>query len=125
MFELQALEDDGLLSDDNDSDSESMASGSSSAADFNYIMTMALWCLTKEKKEQLLKDRDDKAEQLYQLRKKSPKFLWKEDLDEFITKLNVCSIQIYLSIHYETAIVVIVTICRWCFIWACYAILYT
>ena len=76
--------------DDNDDDDESVTSSSASGGpDFNYILSMALWCLTKEKKDSLIKDRDDKAEMLYQLRKKSPTELWKADLDEFVQKLDV------------------------------------
>uniref|UniRef100_A0A3Q3W0Q3 Topo IIA-type catalytic domain-containing protein n=1 Tax=Mola mola TaxID=94237 RepID=A0A3Q3W0Q3_MOLML len=48
-------EDDG-----NESDS-SLGSGSSSGPNFNYILNMPLWCLTKEKVEDLLKQRDQKV----------------------------------------------------------------
>lgn len=44
----------------NDSDS-SVDSGSSSGPNFNYILNMPLWCLTKEKVEELLKQRDQKV----------------------------------------------------------------
>ncbi len=44
----------------NDSDS-SVDSGSSSGPNFNYILNMPLWCLTKEKVEELLKQRDLKV----------------------------------------------------------------
>ena len=50
---------------------------------------MSLWCLSKEKKEQLLKQRDDKAEELYQLRKKTKEDLWKDDLEAFLKELDV------------------------------------
>uniref|UniRef100_A0A672N7X2 DNA topoisomerase 2 n=1 Tax=Sinocyclocheilus grahami TaxID=75366 RepID=A0A672N7X2_SINGR len=36
-------------------------SGSSSGPNFNYILSMSLWCLTKEKVEELLKQRDLKV----------------------------------------------------------------
>lgn len=46
--------------DGNDSDG-SVDSGSSSGPNFNYILNMPLWCLTKEKVEDLLKQRDLKV----------------------------------------------------------------
>lgn len=53
----QSLEDDDK---GNESDS-SVDSGSSSGPNFNYILGMPLWCLTKEKVEDLLKQRDTKV----------------------------------------------------------------
>jgi len=55
-----------------------------SGPDFNYILSMALWCLTKEKKDALLKQRDDKTQELTVLRRKSPKTLWRDDLEAFL-----------------------------------------
>lgn len=52
----QAQEED----DGNESDT-SLDSGSSSGPNFNYILNMPLWCLTKEKVEELLKQRDLKV----------------------------------------------------------------
>ena len=76
--------------DDEDDDADSVTSSTAGGGpDFNYILSMALWCLTKEKKEALLKDRDEKAEKLYQLKRKSSKDLWRDDLKEFMEKLNV------------------------------------
>uniref|UniRef100_A0AAQ5ZV92 DNA topoisomerase 2 n=1 Tax=Amphiprion ocellaris TaxID=80972 RepID=A0AAQ5ZV92_AMPOC len=74
--------------DGNDSDG-SVGSGSSSGPDFNYILNMPLWCLTKEKVDGLLKQRDIKRGELNDLQKKSPEDLWKEDLAIFIEELNV------------------------------------
>lgn len=56
VFLQQALEED----DGNESDG-SVDSGSSSGPNFNYILNMPLWCLTKEKVEELLKQRDHKV----------------------------------------------------------------
>lgn len=44
------------LNDDNSS-----SSGSTSGPDFNYILNMSLWCLTKEKVEEIIKQRDTKV----------------------------------------------------------------
>ncbi|CAG11670.1 unnamed protein product, partial [Tetraodon nigroviridis] len=79
----QAQEED----EGNDSDS-SLDSGSSSGPNFNYILNMPLWCLTKEKVEELLKQRDLKRGELNELQRKSPEDLWKEDLAVFVEELE-------------------------------------
>ncbi|XP_070702301.1 DNA topoisomerase 2-beta isoform X1 [Pempheris klunzingeri] len=71
----------------NDSDS-SVDSGSSSGPNFNYILNMPLWCLTKEKVDELLKQRDQKRVELNDLQKKLPEDLWREDLAVFIEELD-------------------------------------
>ncbi|KAM3596331.1 uncharacterized protein V6R79_012674 [Siganus canaliculatus] len=71
----------------NESDS-SLDSGSSSGPNFNYILNMPLWCLTKEKVDELLKQRDVKRKELNDLQKKSSEELWKEDLAVFIEELD-------------------------------------
>ncbi|XP_071355408.1 DNA topoisomerase 2-beta isoform X1 [Trachinotus anak] len=73
--------------DGNESDS-SVDSGSSSGPNFNYILNMPLWCLTKEKVEELLKQRDQKRGELNDLQRKSSEDLWKEDLAVFIEELD-------------------------------------
>lgn len=52
----QAQEEDA----GNESDT-SLDSGSTSGPNFNYILNMPLWCLTKEKVEELLKQKDLKV----------------------------------------------------------------
>uniref|UniRef100_A0AAX7SEV5 DNA topoisomerase 2 n=1 Tax=Astatotilapia calliptera TaxID=8154 RepID=A0AAX7SEV5_ASTCA len=74
--------------DGNESDG-SVDSGSTSGPNFNYILNMPLWCLTKEKVDELLKQRDQKRGELNDLQKKSPEDLWKEDLTVFIEELDV------------------------------------
>uniref|UniRef100_A0A3Q2X055 DNA topoisomerase 2 n=1 Tax=Haplochromis burtoni TaxID=8153 RepID=A0A3Q2X055_HAPBU len=73
--------------DGNESDG-SVDSGSTSGPNFNYILNMPLWCLTKEKVDELLKQRDQKRGELNDLQKKSPEDLWKEDLTVFIEELD-------------------------------------
>ena len=57
--------------------------------DFNYILSMPLWNLTMEKKDELCGKRDAKAKELSDLRKKSPSELWRDDLEEFLAELDV------------------------------------
>lgn len=66
------------------------AAGGVQAKDFDYLMCMAFWNLSHEKKESLLRDRDLKIAELNILSRKSPEDLWREDLDAFIAKLDVC-----------------------------------
>lgn len=81
----KALEDENH--DGNTSDS-SVDSGSSSGPNFNYILNMPLWCLTKEKVDELLKQRDVKKAELNELQRKSPDDLWRGDLAVFIEELD-------------------------------------
>ncbi|XP_013188614.2 DNA topoisomerase 2 [Amyelois transitella] len=55
---------------------------------FNYLLGMSMWMLTKEKKEELLKQRDQKLTELTALKAKTPAMLWREDLDALLLKLD-------------------------------------
>uniref|UniRef100_A0A8C5GUM1 DNA topoisomerase 2 n=1 Tax=Gouania willdenowi TaxID=441366 RepID=A0A8C5GUM1_GOUWI len=59
-----------------------------SGPDYNYLLSMPMWFLTKEKKEELCKQRDAKLTELDTLKKKSPSDLWKEDLVAFSEELE-------------------------------------
>ncbi|XP_047614171.1 DNA topoisomerase 2-alpha [Phacochoerus africanus] len=75
-----------------ESDNEKEADKSDSVADsgptFNYLLDMPLWYLTKEKKDELCKLRNEKEQELETLKRKSPSDLWKEDLAAFIEELE-------------------------------------
>lgn len=47
-----------------------------------------MWMLTEEKKNELLRQRDNKLAELEVIRKKSKQDLWREDLDTFAAKLD-------------------------------------
>lgn len=55
---------------------------------FDYLLGMSIWMLTDEKKNELLRQRDAKLTELNILKKKTNKDLWKEDLNEFVSKLD-------------------------------------
>lgn len=55
---------------------------------FNYLLGMSMWMLTEERKNELLKQRDQKLAELKILRSKTPNHLWLEDLDELSKKLD-------------------------------------
>lgn len=62
------------------------------AADYNYILGMPLWSLSKERKDDLLAQRDKKQAELTELLRKTNKDLWKKDLDELDEALKVSQI---------------------------------
>jgi len=47
-----------------------------------------MWTLTKEKKDELLRQRDEKISELKRLQARTPMSLWKEDLDNLLIELN-------------------------------------
>ncbi|VDN98819.1 unnamed protein product [Rodentolepis nana] len=52
------------------------------ATDYNYILGMPLWSLSKERKDDLLAQRDKKRAELKVIMEKSNKDLWRDDLKE-------------------------------------------
>ncbi|KAL3855352.1 hypothetical protein ACJMK2_014568 [Sinanodonta woodiana] len=76
------------VNDSEDSEDESKED-TSSGPDFNYILGMPIWNLTKERKDELLKQRDKKAAELADLKKKTPTDLWSDDLEKFLVELDV------------------------------------
>ncbi|XP_074640102.1 DNA topoisomerase 2-alpha-like isoform X2 [Tubulanus polymorphus] len=77
---LQAIEENQNIEDEQEE--------KESGPDYNYILGMALWSLSREKKEELLKQKDAKADELAKLRRKTPKDLWKDDLANFRDELD-------------------------------------
>ncbi|XP_024882448.1 DNA topoisomerase 2 isoform X1 [Temnothorax curvispinosus] len=55
---------------------------------FDYLLGMTMWSLTKEKKDDLLRQRDEKIAELKRLQARTPMSLWKEDLDNLLAELN-------------------------------------
>ncbi|XP_043264993.1 DNA topoisomerase 2 isoform X1 [Colletes gigas] len=55
---------------------------------FDYLLGMTLWSLTQEKKDELLRQRDEKLAELKRLQARSPVSLWKEDLNNLLSELN-------------------------------------
>ncbi|XP_054850787.1 DNA topoisomerase 2-alpha isoform X2 [Eublepharis macularius] len=77
----EETEEDGESGKENES-------GAATGPDFNYLLNMPLWYLTKEKKDELCKQRDDKEAELENLKRKNPDDLWKEDLAAFVEALD-------------------------------------
>ncbi|XP_068610428.1 DNA topoisomerase 2-alpha [Brachionichthys hirsutus] len=72
-----------------DEEEEDAEKADASGPDYNYLLNMPMWYLSKEKKEELCKQRDAKLTELNALKKKSPSDLWKEDLAAFSEELEI------------------------------------
>nr|XP_033774214.1 DNA topoisomerase 2-alpha isoform X2 [Geotrypetes seraphini] len=83
--ETQEKENEGDMTTEEE---EEKSTAISSGPDFNYLLGMPLWYLTKEKKDELCKQRDTKEEQLLDIKQKNPTDLWKEDLALFVEQLE-------------------------------------
>ncbi|KAI9586703.1 DNA topoisomerase 2 [Glossina fuscipes] len=55
---------------------------------YDYLLGMSMWMLTDERKNELLKQRDQKLAELAALKNKTIEMLWLDDLDEFEKKLD-------------------------------------
>jgi len=58
------------------------------ATDYNYLLNQAIWSLTKERIEALLKEKQIKEDEIVALQKVCESDLWREDLDEISKQLN-------------------------------------
>ncbi|KAK3529180.1 hypothetical protein QTP70_019422 [Hemibagrus guttatus] len=76
------------MAEEADDDEEREKEEETSGPDYNYLLSMPMWFLTKEKKDELCKQRDDKMNELSILKRKSPSDLWKEDLAAFTEELE-------------------------------------
>ncbi|XP_053219187.1 DNA topoisomerase 2-alpha isoform X1 [Podarcis raffonei] len=85
--ESQQKSNEEIDEEEGDSDKET-ASAAASGPDFNYLLNMPLWYLTKEKKDELCKQRGDKEMELENLKRKAPNDLWREDLAAFVEALE-------------------------------------
>ncbi|XP_066589354.1 DNA topoisomerase 2 [Prorops nasuta] len=73
---------------DNAEDEASASSAVVQKENYDYLLGMTLWSLTYEKKEELLRQRDEKLAELKRLQARTPPSLWKEDLDNLLSELN-------------------------------------
>lgn len=62
-------------------------------SDFDYLLGMPIWSLTKEKIVKLTEQAGDKEDELKRLLEKSPKDMWNADLDLFLEGWEVRSKQ--------------------------------
>ncbi|KAJ1135680.1 hypothetical protein NDU88_002118 [Pleurodeles waltl] len=81
----QEKEEAGEMIEEEEGESTAPTSG----PDFNYLLNMPMWYLTKEKKDELCKQRDTKMVELTTLKSKTHADLWKDDLVALINELDV------------------------------------
>jgi len=58
-------------------------------SDYDYLLGMAIWNLTRERIDKLLQQAGDKEAELLALLEKSPIDLWNADLDAFLIEWEV------------------------------------
>lgn len=61
---------------------------SSSGPDFDYLLGMNFWSVTLERKEELIRKKNEKLEELNVLKMKTPGDIWNTDLDKFLDKVS-------------------------------------
>ncbi|KAH6633212.1 DNA topoisomerase [Boeremia exigua] len=86
---VDAAKKEGELEDAQDDDEESEDTDLEvNANDYDYLLGMAIWSLTQERVEKLMKQIGDKEEEVDALIKLMPKDLWNIDLDAFVEEWN-------------------------------------
>ena len=93
LFQLKSKEqgfqeDDPALSQQSNEDQEGESDPAKDKHDFDYLLSMPIWNLTMEKKDEILKQQKAKADELGKLKAKTPNQLWLDDLEEFKIELN-------------------------------------
>lgn len=88
LISLRVLQEEEAPAAETEDESQSQEDTKDSSDDYEYLLGMKLWSLTLERKNELLKKRDEKTTELQILQKKSPSDLWVEDLDALLAKVN-------------------------------------
>ena len=86
-----ATGDDGEednAADEGDQEAAPSQGGKEKGPDYDYLLGMPMWNLTQEKKEEIIRKRDEKSQELKKLQGTTKEQLWERDLDEFSTKLD-------------------------------------
>ncbi|KAF6000488.1 DNA topoisomerase [Cyanidiococcus yangmingshanensis] len=63
-------------------------SSESDSSGYDYLLSMPLWSLTKERVDELRRQRDEKASELERMRATRPTELWNQDLDRLEKALD-------------------------------------
>lgn len=87
--------------------------GPVSDSDFDYLLSMPIWSLTKEKIEKLRQQAAEKERELLSLLEKSPKDMWKTDLGQFLKAWEV-RVQHYWRTYKNTDTKFLGRLCRIC-----------
>lgn len=73
----------------NDDDADESEDVQAGANDYDYLLGMAIWSLTQERIEKLLRQIGDKEMEIDVLIKLTPKDLWNKDLDDFLIEWHL------------------------------------
>ncbi|KZC12629.1 PREDICTED: DNA topoisomerase 2 [Dufourea novaeangliae] len=73
---------------ENAEDEAAIAPTALASENFDYLLGMTLWSLTKEKKDDLVKQRDEKLAELKRLQNRTSVSLWKEDLENLLNEMK-------------------------------------
>ncbi|XP_015124561.1 DNA topoisomerase 2 isoform X3 [Diachasma alloeum] len=84
---VEVLEQEEEVAENQEGD-EPVPASAIEKENYDYLLGMTMWSLTKERKDELLKQRDIKISELQRLQAKSPPGLWKEDLDALMVELD-------------------------------------
>ena len=60
----------------------------SKGPDYDYLLGMSMWNLTLEKKEEIIKKRDEKQQELKKVQGTTKEAMWDTDLSDFLTNLD-------------------------------------
>ena len=74
--------------DDDGSEASAPTSTDNKGPDYDYLLGMPMWNLTQEKKDDIIKKRDEKNQELKKLQGTTKEDMWNTDLDEFMEKLD-------------------------------------
>lgn len=91
VWKLKNLKEEDEKSAEQESENEEDAKDFNKSSDvkkFDYLLGMSMWMLTEERKNELLRQSDNKKSELEILKKKTKFDLWQEDLDQFLLKLD-------------------------------------
>ncbi|KAF8837947.1 type II DNA topoisomerase [Paxillus ammoniavirescens] len=78
--------EDIVNQEDEDEDEEPAVGDAPGTTDYDYLLGMPIWSLTKEKIDKLLQQAADKEAELLALLERTPISLWNDDLDRFLTE---------------------------------------
>lgn len=78
-------DDNTAVSGDNEEEDET---ATESKREYDYLLSMPIWNLTTEKKDEILKQQKQKGDELARLKAKTPQQLWIDDLDQFLAELD-------------------------------------
>lgn len=73
---------EAVVEEDHEADDDAVTAAG--ASDYDYLLGMAIWSLTQERVEKLLRQIGDKEEEITVLTGKSAQDLWRTDLDELL-----------------------------------------